>query len=157
MMTEQVGSDSAVLVHFDLKLDDGALAESTRRENKPALFRLGDGSLSVPLEQALLGLRVGDKKAFSLAPEAAFGPSNPDLVQFFSRRDFSETGVPEVGTIMLFTAISGGEMPGLIREVADESITVDFNHPLAGQPVYFDIEVLAINPQQENKNAHLTG
>ncbi|WP_413735312.1 FKBP-type peptidyl-prolyl cis-trans isomerase [Sodalis sp. RH21] len=156
-MTEQVQSDSAVLVHFDLKLEDGTLAESTRRDNKPALFRLGDDSLSAPLEQALLGLRVGDKKSFSLAPEAAFGPSNPDLIQFFSRRDFSETGVPEVGTIMLFTAVSGNEMPGLIRDVAEESITVDFNHPLAGRTVYFDIDVLAINPQQEDKNAHLTG
>ncbi len=156
-MNEQVQSDSAVLVHFDLKLEDGTLAESTRRDNKPALFRLGDDSLSAPLEQALLGLRVGDKKSFSLAPEAAFGPSNPDLIQFFSRRDFSETGVPEVGTIMLFTAVGGNEMPGLIRDVAEESITVDFNHPLAGRTVYFDIDVLAINPQQEDKNAHLTG
>ncbi|WP_413722118.1 FKBP-type peptidyl-prolyl cis-trans isomerase [Sodalis sp. RH23] len=156
-MSEQVQSDSAVLVHFDLKLEDGTLAESTRRENKPALFRLGDDSLSPALEQSLLGLRVGDKKSFSLAPESAFGPVNPDLIQFFSRRDFIETGVPDVGTIMLFTAISGNEMPGLIRDVAEESITVDFNHPLAGRTVYFDIDVLAIDPQQEDKHAHLTG
>ncbi|WP_410016461.1 FKBP-type peptidyl-prolyl cis-trans isomerase [Sodalis sp. C49] len=156
-MSEQVQSDSAVLVHFDLKLEDGTIAESTRRENKPALFRLGDDSLSPALEQSLLGLRVGDKKSFSLAPESAFGPVNPDLIQFFSRRDFIETGVPDVGTIMLFTAISGNEMPGLIRDVAEESITVDFNHPLAGRTVYFDIDVLAIDPQQEDKHAHLTG
>lgn len=156
-MTEQVQPGSAVLVHFDLKLEDGSLAESTRRENKPSLFRLGDGSLSPALEQSLLGLRVGDKKSFSLAPESAFGPVNPDLIQYFSRRDFIDTGVPDVGTIMLFTAISGNEMPGLIREVAEESITVDFNHPLAGRTVYFDIDVLAIDPQQEDKNAHLTG
>ncbi|NDL61332.1 FKBP-type peptidyl-prolyl cis-trans isomerase [Acerihabitans arboris] len=156
-MTERVQSDSAVLVHFDLKLEDGTIAESTRRESKPALFRLGDDSLSPALEQLLLGLHVGDKKSFSLAPESAFGPVNPDLIQFFSRRDFIETGVPDVGTIMLFTAVSGNEMPGLIREVAEESITVDFNHPLAGRTVCFDIDVLAIDPQQEDKNAHLTG
>lgn len=156
-MSEQVQTDSAVLVHFDLRLEDGTLAESTRRENKPALFRLGDDSLSPALEQSLLGLRVGDKKSFSLAPESAFGPVNPDLIRFFSRRDFIQTGVPDVGTIMLFTAVNGNEMPGLIREVAEESITVDFNHPLAGRTVCFDIDVLAINPQQEDKNAHLTG
>lgn len=154
MTSQYVQSDSAVLLHFDLKLEDGQLADSTRRENKPALFRLGDGSLSLDLEQALLGLRPGDKKSFSLAPEAAFGPSNPDLIQFFSRRHFMETGVPEVGTIMLFTGINGDEMPGLISEVAEDSITVDFNHPLAGKVVWFDIDVLEIDPQRETTDAH---
>ncbi|TCV99109.1 FKBP-type peptidyl-prolyl cis-trans isomerase [Biostraticola tofi] len=157
-MTEQVQSDSAVLLHFDLKLEDGTLAESTRRENKPALFRLGDTSLSAALEQQLLGLHTGDKKTFSLEADAAFGPVNPDLIQFFSARDFAASGgVPEVGTIMLFTGINGSEMPGLIREVAEESVTVDFNHPLAGRKVWFDIDVLAINPQLEDTNAYSAG
>lgn len=156
-MSEQVHADSTVLVHYDLKLEDGTLAESTRRGNKPELFRLGDQSLSPALEHELLGLRAGDKKSFSLAPEAAFGPVNPDLVQFFSPRNFMETGVPEVGTIMLFTAINGNEMPGIIQAVTDESITVDFNHPLAGRQVFFDIEVLAIDPRQEDLDAHLAG
>lgn len=156
-MTEHVVAGSAVLLHFDLLLADGSLAESTRRENKPALFRLGDDSLSAELEQALLGLRVGDKKSFTLAPESAFGPVNPDLVQFFSRRDFIETGVPEVGTIMLFSGINGSEMPGLIRAVEQDSITVDFNHPLAGQRVGFEVDVLAIDPHLEADDAHITG
>ena len=147
-MTAQIISDSAVLVHFTLKLEDGSTAESTRSSGKPALFRLGDGSLSAPLEAQLLGLRAGDKCAFTL---------NPDLVQFFSRRDFAETGVPDVGTIMLFTAIDGSEMPGVVRAVAEDSITVDFNHPLAGHPVTFDIEVLEIDPQQEETHANIAG
>lgn len=156
-MTERVQSDSAVLVHFDLKLEDGTLAESTRYQPKPALFRLGDQSLSPALEAELLGLRAGEKKIFSLAPEAAFGGVNPDLIQFFSPRDFIETGVPDVGTIMLFTAMNGDEMPGLIQSVTEQSITVDFNHPLAGRQVVFDIEVVAIDPPQEDKHAHLVG
>ncbi|MFT4465218.1 MAG: FKBP-type peptidyl-prolyl cis-trans isomerase [Sodalis sp. (in: enterobacteria)] len=157
MTNHAVQPDSAVLLHFDLKLADGQLADSTRRENKPALFRLGDGSLSAELEQALLGLREGDQKNFSLAPESAFGPSNPDLIQFYSRRNFIETGVPDVGTIMLFTGIKGSEMPGLISDVAEDSITVDFNHPLAGKVVWFDIEVLAIDPQLEATDEHTAG
>ncbi|HEI8866795.1 TPA: FKBP-type peptidyl-prolyl cis-trans isomerase [Serratia odorifera] len=156
-MTAQVQSDSAVLVHFTLKLEDGSTAESTRGNGKPALFRLGDGSLSAPLEQQLVGLRAGDKCAFTLQPEDAFGDNNPDLIQFFLRRDFAQTGVPEVGTIMLFTAIDGSEMPGVVREVAEESVTVDFNHPLAGHPVTFDIEVLEIDPQQEETHANIAG
>ena len=67
-MSESVQSNSAVLVHFTLKLDDGTTAESTRNNGKPALFRLGDASLSEGLEQHLLGLKVGDKTTFSLEP-----------------------------------------------------------------------------------------
>lgn len=156
-MTAQVQPNSAVLVHFTLTLEDGSTAESTRGNGKPALFRLGDGSLSAPLEQQLIGRHPGDKCTFTLQPEDAFGVNDPDLIQYFLRRDFAETGVPDVGTIMLFSAIDGSEMPGVVREVAEESVTVDFNHPLAGHPITFDIEVLAIDPQQEETHANIAG
>ena len=148
-MSKSVQSNSAVLVHFTLKLDDGSTAESTRSNGKPALFRLGDTSLSEGLEQQLLGLKEGEKKAFSLEPDAAFGVPSPDLIQYFSRREFIDAGEPEIGAIMLFTAMDGSEMPGVIREINGDSITVDFNHPLAGQTVHFDIEVLEIDPALE--------
>ncbi|MBG6248999.1 MULTISPECIES: FKBP-type peptidyl-prolyl cis-trans isomerase [Symbiopectobacterium] len=157
-MTQSVQNTSAVLLHFVLTLEDGSVAESTRERGKPALFRLGDESLSPALEQQLLGLRRGDKHRFTLPPESAFGPSNPDLIQFFLRRDFAETGVPDVGTIMMFSGVAGNDMPGVIREVAEESITVDFNHPLAGHHVSFDVEVMDIDPvAQEVGRANLTG
>ncbi|ECV8876800.1 FKBP-type peptidyl-prolyl cis-trans isomerase, partial [Salmonella enterica subsp. enterica serovar Enteritidis] len=116
-MSKSVQSNSAILVHFTLKLDDGSTAESTRNNGKPALFRLGDTSLSEGLEQQLLGLKEGEKKAFSLEPDAAFGVPSPDLIQYFSRREFMAAGEPEVGAIMLFTAMDGSEMPGVIREI----------------------------------------
>ncbi len=153
-MTETVQPDSALLVHFTLKLEDGSTAESTRANGKPALFRLGDGSLSAALERELLGRKAGDQLAFTLAPEDAFGASSPDLIQYFSRRDFIDAGEPEIGAIMLFSGMGGSEMPGVIREISGDSITVDFNHPLAGQPVRFDIEVLEIDPVLEDNNAN---
>ncbi|EHD20077.1 MULTISPECIES: FKBP-type peptidyl-prolyl cis-trans isomerase [Brenneria] len=157
-MSETVQSNSAVLVHFILTLEDGSAAESTRESGKPALFRLGDGSLSAELERHLLGLRRGEKRKFTLAPESAFGAANPDLIQFFLRRDFAETGMPDVGTIMLFSGMGGNDMPGIIREVTEESVTVDFNHPLAGRSVTFDMEVVDIDPsRQEVPHANLAG
>ena len=106
-------------------------------------------SLSEGLEQHLLGLKEGDKTTFALEPDAAFGVSSPDLIQYFSRREFMDAGEPEIGAIMLFTAMDGSEMPGVIREINGDSITVDFNHPLAGHTVHFDIEVLEIDPALE--------
>ncbi|MEG3110209.1 MULTISPECIES: FKBP-type peptidyl-prolyl cis-trans isomerase [Pantoea] len=156
-MTESVQRESAVLVHFTLKLEDGSTAESTRANGKPALFRLGDSSLSAALEQALLGSKVGEKRNFTLAPEDAFGSISPDLIQYFSRRDFIDAGEPEVGAIMLFSGMGGSEMPGVIREVSGDSITVDFNHPLAGHRVQFDVEVLEIDPVLEANDANSVG
>ena len=115
-MSNSVQSNSAVLVHFTLKLDDGSTAESTRGNGKPALFRLGDASLSEGLEQHLLGLKAGDKTTFSLEPDAAFGVPSPDLIQYFSRREFIDAGEPEIGAIMLFTAMDGSEMPGVANQ-----------------------------------------
>ncbi|MDN6229075.1 MAG: FKBP-type peptidyl-prolyl cis-trans isomerase, partial [Enterobacterales bacterium] len=76
---------------------------------------------------------------------------------FFTRRDFADVGVPEAGTIMMFTGRDGSEMPGIVREVACDSVTVDFNHPLAGHPVTFDVEVLEIDPQQGDVDANPAG
>ena len=153
-MTESVQRDSALLVHFILKLEDGSTAESTRANGKPALFCLGDGSLSEALEKELVGRKVGDKHAFTLEPDDAFGGISPDLVQYFSRRDFNDAGEPEVGAIMLFSGRGGSEMPGVIREISGDSITVDFNHPLAGQRIQFEIEVLEIDPVLEASDAN---
>lgn len=148
-MADSVQHNSAVLVHFVLKLEDGSTAESTRQSGKPALFRLGDTSLSPGLETELMGLTAGEKKSFFLAPESAFGIPSPELIQYFSPREFVDAGEPVAGAIMLFTAIDGSEMPGIVREVNGDSITVDFNHPLAGQTIHFDIEVLEVDPVLE--------
>lgn len=143
-----VQNNSRVLVDFTLKLEDGSTADSTKAQGKPALFCLGNESLSPELEAQLIGLSAGDKKTFTLAGEVIFGKSNPDLIQYFMPSDFSQTGIPEEGTILLFSAMNGSEMPGIVKAVSDESITVDFNHPLAERDVTFEIDVLEIDPLQ---------
>lgn len=155
-MTQWIQHDSAVLVHFTLQLEDGTEAESSRANGKPALFRLGDGSLSRALEGELLGRKLGDKLNFTLEPLEAFGEKNQDLIQFFSLRDFNESGTPEVGAIIIFTAMDGSEMPGVVREIIGDSVTVDFNHPLAGRPITFAIEILEIDPAQGEHDANPT-
>ncbi len=143
---------SRLLVQLELTLADGSVAESTRSANKPALLTLGDESLSPALEGQLLGLSVGSQHKFTLAAEDAFGPSNPNLIQYFSRQAFREAGDPEIGTIMLFGAVDGSETPGIVRAVTGDSVTVDFNHPLAGQDITFDVEILEIDPLLEKTN-----
>ena len=145
-MSEQViGSQSEVLFHFSIKLEDGSAADSTKVHNKPAKLFMGDGNLTENFEKCLLGLVVGDSKSFDLEPEDAFGQPNPDNIYYVDRSKFGANTPAEVGSIIAFTQPDGTDLPGLVREVAGDSVTVDFNHPLAGQKVTFEVDILEVS------------
>lgn len=145
MSDKVIETGSEVVLHFDLKLADGSAADSTRVHNKPAKLVIGDGNLTPSFEACLHGLTVGEKKSFTLEPEDAFGVPNPDNIHHMDRTKFGADSPAEVGMIITFAQPNGGEIPGIIREVAGDSVTVDFNHPLAGQTVIFDVEILDVN------------
>ncbi|WP_438862967.1 FKBP-type peptidyl-prolyl cis-trans isomerase [Neptunicella sp.] len=140
-----INADSRVVLHFDLKLQDGSAADSTRVNNKPAQLKMGDGSLTANFEKCLLGLKAGDKKEFSLTADDAFGQPNPDNIHHMSRSRFGQDTPAEAGMIIAFTQPDGTEIPGIVRDVAGDSVTIDFNHPLAGQDVIFAVEILEIH------------
>lgn len=135
---------SAVTLHFTIKLQDGSVADSTHNMGKPAKLVMGDGSLSENFEHCLLGLKVGDQKAIELQAKDAFGAPNPDNIHHMDRAKFVGDAEVEVGTIMAFSGPDGMEIPGIITEIAGDSVTVDFNHPLAGQDVTFEVEILSV-------------
>ena len=135
---------SAVTLHFTIKLQDGSVADSTYNMGKPAKFVMGDGSLSENFEQCLLGLKVGEQKTVELQAKDAFGAPNPDNIHYMDRAKFVGDAEVEIGTVMAFSGPDGVEIPGIITEIAGDSVTVDFNHPLAGQDVTFEVEILSV-------------
>ncbi|MDG3088945.1 FKBP-type peptidyl-prolyl cis-trans isomerase [Vibrio hannami] len=139
-----IKNDSAVTLHFSIKLKDGSIADSTHAMGKPAKLIIGDGSLSDNFESHLLGLVAGDKSSVELKAEDAFGLPNPDNIHHMDRAKFVGDTAVEVGTIMAFRGPDGMEIPGIIKEIQGDSVTVDFNHPLAGQDVTFDVEILSV-------------
>lgn len=139
-----IGASSTVIFHFDIKLADGSAAESTRVHNKPAKSQMGDGSLSPAFEAQLMGLTAGDSKTFTLAPQDAFGMPNPDNIYYVDRSRFSLEAPAQVGMIIGFAMPDGSELPGLVREVVGDSVTIDFNHPLAGQTLTFSVEIVQV-------------
>ncbi|NMP14855.1 MULTISPECIES: FKBP-type peptidyl-prolyl cis-trans isomerase [unclassified Thalassotalea] len=143
MSDKIVAENSSLLMHITMKLSDGSAADSTKVNNKPARVNLGDSSISPAFEQQLLGLQAGDSKEFTLAAIDAFGEVNPENIHYVDRQKFTAETLPEVGAIMTFTA-PGGEIPGVIREVNDLAVTVDFNHPLAGQEITFAVDVVEV-------------
>ncbi len=139
-----IGENCEVIMHFDLKLEDGSAADSTRVNNKPAKLIIGDGSLTPNFESCLIGLKAGEKKSFTLEANDAFGMPNPDNVHHMDRTRFASDMALEEGMIIAFAQPDGSEVPGIIRSIAGDSVTVDFNHPLAGQTVVFDVEIIDV-------------
>ncbi|MFC3284192.1 FKBP-type peptidyl-prolyl cis-trans isomerase [Litchfieldella rifensis] len=144
MSDYRIGEGMEVTLHFTLKLEDGTVVDSTR-DKAPATFQVGDGNLPPGFEAPIKGLTDGDNGSYEIVPEHAFGQHNPQNVQLLKRDDFEDLE-PEVGTVMSFSDPAGGELPGVIARVDDQQVEVDFNHPLAGRTLTFEVDVISVRP-----------
>lgn len=143
-----VVTESAHLtLHYRLASLEGDDIVSTFAEN-PATLQMGQGQLAPFLEVCLLGLEEGVHRTFELAPEQAFGPRNPELFRRLSRSTLDENSGPgeeyTIGDLVEFAAPGGGQFAGVLRELDDDTALFDFNHPLAGQPLRFEVKIIGI-------------
>ena len=143
-----IGVGSTVTLHLSLTLEDGTVAEETF-SGEPHTFRMGDGSLVHGLELGLYGLKPGDTQRLKLDPVQAYGLRDPQKVQRLPRERFSGDIQPEPGLIIGFETPDGAEMPGAVLSVSDTSVEVDFNHPLAGHAITFDVEIIDVVPGEQ--------
>lgn len=134
----------SILCHMNIVLEDGSTAESTRSAGKPARFNVGDESLSPTFEAEIVNLKAGDKHNFTLQPSDTFGESNPDAVHHMDKSRFPADMSIEPGVIVSFAGPGGSEIPGMVRDVVGDSVTIDLNHPLAGQILTFELEVVQV-------------
>ena len=118
---------------------------------QPATLSLGNGQLSPAIEARLLGMAEGSQHTFSLAPGEAFGERNADLVQWVARKLLNELGNPDeqytAGDVVQFPTPDGmGTYAGAVQQVrgAGDAVQFDFNHPLAGQAVEFEVQLIGI-------------
>ncbi|AKX45530.1 peptidylprolyl isomerase [Thiopseudomonas alkaliphila] len=142
MSEQRIGHDSQVTLHFALKIDEGNVVDSTF-DKDPATFNVGDGSLLPGFEQVLFGLKAGDKRSFTILPEQGFGQPNPQNVQVMPRSQFTDMEL-DYGVLVIFQDAAQGELPGVIKAFDEQQVTVDFNHPLAGKDITFDVEIIHV-------------
>jgi FKBP-type peptidyl-prolyl cis-trans isomerase SlpA len=135
-----VGEGTRVFVNFALSLEDGSEIDSNFTDD-PVGFVIGDGSLLPGFERKLFGMAAGERQIFSVEPEDAFGMPNDSNVQQVPQAQFDEDVEPEIGLLFYFSDASGGEVPGLVIAIDEDNVTVDFNHPLAGRTILFDVLV----------------
>lgn len=138
-----VGPETQVTLHFSLKLDNGDVVDSNF-DSQPASFVVGDGSLLPGFERALFGMKSGDKGASVIKPEDGFGENNPNNRQSIPRDQFPADVELVKGLMMSFADAQKAELPGVVYDFDDENVIIDFNHPLAGRDIVFEVEIISV-------------
>lgn len=146
VMTVKPGSH--LTLHYRISLASSGADVISTFGDRPATLTLGLGQLAEPLERCLLGLAEGAQASFDLPQGEAFGMRNPDLVQRVSRALLDAHGEPgasyQPGDLLDFAAPDGGRYAGVVKEIDATGALLDFNHPLAGQPIRFEVRILGV-------------
>lgn len=142
-MSKLIGPGKTVTLHFAIKLADGQIVDSTF-DKEPATFTVGDGNLLEGFEKSLFGLEEGAKQTLKILPENGFGMPNPSNIHNVPRSQFEGVEL-ELGLVISFSDAGKGELPGVVSEFDDKMVAVDFNHPLAGKQLDFEVEILQVS------------
>ena len=138
-----IANGSHVSMHFSILLENGQEVDTTRG-GRPASFVVGEGNLPEGIEKVLIGLKPGDYDQFDIAPDDCFGPRREENLQWMHPSKFA--GMELEPGLMVSFAQAEGELPGVVLEVEDDRVCVDFNHPLAGKRLVFDVSVISVAP-----------
>jgi FKBP-type peptidyl-prolyl cis-trans isomerase SlpA len=146
-ITAPVGEGTRVVLNFSLSLEDGSEVDSNFGGD-PVEFVIGDGNLLPGFERHLFGMVAGDRQIITVTPEDAFGQINDSNVQRVPRKQFDEDADLEIGLLFSFSDAAGGELPGMVISFDDDDVEVDFNHPLAGRTIMFDVLIHRVEPTE---------
>ena len=138
----QLGDE--VTVHYTGKLSNGEVFDQSQ-ENGPVTFKIGEGKLIQGFEQAVVGMEEGENKTEEVPYEGAYGERRDDLVLELDKSKIPEHLDPKVGDKLEIKQEEGSNIPVTVKEVTEDSLTIDANHPLAGQDLIFDLELVEIN------------
>ncbi len=142
-----VQTGDAVTLHYKGTLGDGQTFDSSEGRT-PLTFTAGENQVIPGFDTAVMGMKIGDKKVFTILTEEAYGPIRAELMKEFPRANLPEGMEPKVGMPLAMQGPQGQSIPVTIVKVTPENVTIDLNHPLAGKDLTFDIEIVAINDPQ---------
>ncbi len=138
----EVNADKMVKVHYTLTVEGKVIDSSKGRE--PLEFQVGGRQMIQGFEKALMGMRVGEKKSFQVSPGEGYGQEDPRGIQEVSRDKLPSDINPEVGMTLYARGSKGQTIPARIIEVRKDVVVMNFNHPLAGKTLNFEVEIIEI-------------
>ncbi len=139
----QAKDGDAVKVHYTGKLSDGTVFDSSEGR-EPLAVELGAGQVIPGFEKGLLGMAVGESKTITIEPDEAYGHKREDLIVDVDKGNFPEHITPTIGEHLQVKQPDGSVINVQITKIEGEKVTLDANHPLAGQTLVFDVEMVAI-------------
>jgi peptidylprolyl isomerase len=139
----KVKMGDTVKVHYTGKLDDGTVFD-TSINSEPLQFKIGEGQLIPDFEQAVIGMNPGESKTFQIPSDNAYGPPQEDLVKVVKRSEFPPDLEPRIDQRLQVRQSDGQTFAVTVTAITEEEVTLDGNHPLAGQDLTFDIQLAEI-------------
>jgi FKBP-type peptidyl-prolyl cis-trans isomerase SlyD len=156
----QIEKNTVVSLHYRLQKDnaEGALVEETFGSS-PLVFLYGAGQMIPDFEKNLAGKKAGDEASFGIAAKDAYGETNPQAVVPLPKSTFVIDGklateLLEVGKIIPMSDDKGNRMQGVVKEVKEEEVVIDFNHPMAGQDLFFSVEIQSVRQATDEEVSH---
>ncbi len=141
---DQAKNGDTVKVHYTGTLENGEVFDSSK-DRDPLMFVLGEGDMIPGFETGVVGMKQGDSKSISIAPEHAYGARREELVVEIKKSGFPENITPSVGLQLQMTRKDGNPINAVISAVDEQNVTLDANHPLAGHTLIFDIQLVEIS------------
>ena len=142
METAKIGDK--VKVEYIGTLEDGTIFDSSEKHNAPLEFEIGSGHIIKGFDNAVIGMKVGEEKEITIAPNEAYGEYNPELLKEIPKEVFPQDQTLQIGMVFMLNLPSGQQVPARISEIKDQEVTIDLNPPLAGKTLKFKIKLLAI-------------
>ncbi len=133
-----------VKVDYIGTLEDGTIFDKSEDHGEPMEFTVGEGQLIPGFEEAVIGMEIGDEKEINLKAEEAYGEHNPELVREVPRDQFPEGEEIAEEMMVIIGLPNGMQVPALIKEIKDDEVILDLNHPLAGKDLTFQIKLVDI-------------
>lgn len=150
-----VADELVVSLDYILRLDDGEVIDSSSADDgEPLVFLQGQGDIIPGLEQALYGMAVGEEKEVVVSPAGGYGEHDPDAFELVEHDVFPPDLTLEVGMALRMRDGSGEALVAYVAEVRPDGVLLDFNHPLAGETLFFNVKVLGLRPATEEELEH---
>ena len=141
---KKVEDGNTVKVHYKGTLDTGEQFDSSYDRGEPVTFTVGSGMMIAGFNDGVLGMKVGETKSVSIPPENGYGTHNPEAVQEVTKDNFPSDFQFETGRVVQGTVQNGQPFIATILEEQNETVKLDFNHPMAGKKLNFEIELVSI-------------
>jgi peptidylprolyl isomerase len=138
-----IEAGNLISVHYTGTFEDGEVFDSSQGRD-PLSFQVGAGQMIQGFDQAVLGMKQGENKKITLAPEEAYGPRDEELLIDIPAEQFPDDMKLEKGMMLQLTNQAGQPVPATVAEINDESVKMDVNHPMAGKTLVFDIEIVEV-------------